>query len=422
MKQSLRHPWLLTWLLGWLLLSGVLFGCLALHTGLVSGEVRGIADGAAARAGLTFAWVLCTPVIFFLRFLIGPVAYVSLWIHALSALLTAGAIVGACRVFLTMRRRFATRSRAKSTATQDARADQKPDAPSRRRFLVDGAAAAIVGPATSTLAIGTIVTPWDLVIARYRVPIRDLPGELDGLRLVQISDTHLGRFIPASFISEAVSKAIELRPDVVVLTGDYVFGGAEFIARAVPLFAPLIANLPGVPVLGVLGNHDWYADGPRIRRELEAIGVRMLDNTRVYLDARTRHVSELYSGTPSLCVAGVGDYWTDRVDLRAALDGVPADVPRLLLSHNPDVAEYPLPQSAVRVDLMLSGHTHGGQVRLPWLGARFVPSQYGQKYAGGLVQGPACPVVISRGVGMSVTPVRFRVPPEVVEITLTRQA
>jgi predicted MPP superfamily phosphohydrolase len=93
-------------------------------------------------------------------------------------------------------------------------------------------------------------------------------------------------------------------------------------------------------------------------------------------------------------------------------------MPRLLLAHEPDTAE--LPQLNHRVDLMLAGHTHGGQVKLPLLGTPVVPSAFGSKYAGGLVQGPAYPVLVSRGIGTSIVPVRWGVPPEVVVITLTR--
>jgi predicted MPP superfamily phosphohydrolase len=98
------------------------------------------------------------------------------------------------------------------------------------------------------------------------------------------------------------------------------------------------------------------------------------------------------------------------------------ETPRLVIAHEPDTAEIgPLRDAdAPRIDLMLSGHTHGGQVRLPLVGAPIVPSRYGQKYAGGLVEGPRFPVLVSRGIGMSILPIRFAVAPEIVEVTLTR--
>jgi hypothetical protein len=283
---------------------------------------------------------------------------------------------------------------------------------------------AVAAPSAAMLATGTLATPWDLRLVKYRVPIRGLPIALDGMRIAQISDTHLGRFVPEEFIAKAVGMAIDLRPDVVALTGDYVYGGVAYIDRSAELFGVLGERLPGVPVVGVLGNHDWYADGQRMRAALERVGVTMLDHVHTYLDAETRQLV----GAPkrkdlALSFAGVGDLWTDRVDLAVAMDGVPHGIPCVLLAHNPDTAELPNVKASrgPRVDLMLSGHTHGGQVRLPLMKPWFVPSRYGAKYEGGVVQGPRFPVVVSRGVGLSLAPMRLGVPPEVVEITLVRE-
>ena len=120
-----------------------------------------------------------------------------------------------------------------------------------------------------------------------------------------------------------------------------------------------------------------------------------------------------------LCLAGVGDLWTDRQLYARALAGVPGTTPRLLLSHNPDIAEErAFVSSGFRVDLMLSGHTHGGQIYIPGLGTPILPSRYGQKYAQGLVQGPTCPVFVSRGLGTALLPLRVGVPPEIAVIEL----
>lgn len=294
--------------------------------------------------------------------------------------------------------------------------------PSRRRFLFDGTLG--LG-CVSTLAVGvdaTLIEPWDLRVTRYEIPIADLPAPLVGLKLVQLSDTHLGPRIPASFLRDAVAQTLALAPDIVLLTGDYVHNGPQWVEPAAKLFAPLVA--PGRVVVGVLGNHDWWAGGQRVTDALTRVGVRMLDNTRCFYDPRSRSLVG-DSTTPHgecLCISGVGDLKEDHVDFRAALAGVPDSMPRLMLAHRPDTAELPELHAPCppRIDLMLCGHTHGGQVRLPILGTPMVPSRYGSKYAAGLVQGPACRVLISRGVGMSIVPVRFGVPPEIVEITLTR--
>lgn len=290
----------------------------------------------------------------------------------------------------------------------------------RRKFLFSAPCAVAGLGGVAALPKGTLLDPWGLCVRRYSIPIAGLPASLDGLRIVQISDTHLGPRIPAAFIGRAVGLSLELRPDVVALTGDYIHMGDRMIGAAAELFRPIVRS--GVPVVGVLGNHEWYGDAPAMRRALEAIGVAMLDNGRVFLDAVTRRLMPDHDDRACLCIAGVGDLLEDVVDAHAALGGVPPHVPRLVLAHNPDTAEIPafVGVGAPRVDLMLSGHTHGGQVRLPLLGTPGIPSAFGQRYAGGLCRGPRFPVVVSRGVGMSIIPVRFGVPPEIVEITLAR--
>ncbi len=295
---------------------------------------------------------------------------------------------------------------------------------SRRRFLFDGTLG--LG-GLATVAIGadaTLAEPWDLRVTRYEIPIADLPAPLVGLKLVQLSDTHLGPRIPASFIRHAVAHTLALSPDIVLLTGDYVHNGPQWVEPAARLFEPLVA--PGRVVVGVLGNHDWWAGGQRVTDAFTNIGVRMVDNARCFYDPRSRSLVR-DSDAPHaecLCISGVGDLKEDHVDFNAALAGVPDWMPRLMLAHRPDTAELPelhAPRPP-RIDLMLCGHTHGGQVRLPIVGTPMVPSRYGSKYAAGLVHGPACRVLISRGIGMSILPLRFGVPPEIVEITLTRPA
>lgn len=296
----------------------------------------------------------------------------------------------------------------------------EPDS-SRRQFLATAPLALAGLGLTGSLVRGTMVDPWSLQTMKYEVPIRDLPEGLSGLRIVQISDTHLGPRIPSAFIEETVDLAISLRPDVVMLTGDYIHAGVQHIDLAAEIFKPLLRL--NIPVLGILGNHDWYGDGNRVYRTLARIGITMLDNDRRFLCARSRQLLRMPPES-GLTIAGIGDLVEDVVDLEAAFSSVPRVFPCLLMSHNPDAAELPafrpLRGEAPRVDIMISGHTHGGQVHIPFVGTPAIPSRYGQKYAGGLVQGPAFPVLISRGVGMSILPVRFGVPPEISEITLVR--
>jgi predicted MPP superfamily phosphohydrolase len=146
------------------------------------------------------------------------------------------------------------------------------------------------------------------------------------------------------------------------------------------------------------------------------IGVPLIDNHRLFLTPAGLR-NKPYPGR-SICLAGVGDVWEDEVSFKKAIGGISRQIPRIVLSHNPDAAE--MMESGCRVDLMLSGHTHGGQVKLPLIGMPFKVTRYGHKYIGGLCHGPMCPVIVSRGVGMSGLPIRLGVPPELGLITLVK--
>jgi predicted MPP superfamily phosphohydrolase len=301
-----------------------------------------------------------------------------------------------------------------------ARRSDSPALGSRRRFLTNALSAG--GPALvgGTLIDAACRQPQSLGLARYKIPIRDLPPSLDGLRLVQISDTHLGPRVSREFIQHALDRAIALRPDVFVLTGDYVHCGHEWLEPAAQQLASLVRI--GIPTIAVRGNHDWLNNGDRMGALLQSQGIQVIDNHRLFATRDGSRVA--LHDTPesnAICIAGLGDLRQHVVDPDTALRGVPETMPRIVLAHNPDTAEHPsiTRGGSPRIDLMLSGHTHGGQVRIPGLGTGAgMVSTYGEKYAVGLVQGPACRVLITRGVGMSLVPIRFMVPPEIVEITL----
>jgi uncharacterized protein len=289
--------------------------------------------------------------------------------------------------------------------------------PGRRALLVNGTFAGGGLAAAGTLGYATLVEPFDLRLTRRTVTIKGWPAALEGYRAVLIADTHLGPRVPEEHIRRAYAMAAAAKPDLLLLGGDYVHNGAKYFEGAAALMRELLVPI-GVPIVGVLGNHDWYAGGPEARRALQGAGVELIDNDRVFLDASTRRISRTAGEGPGVCIAGVGDLWEDRVDFVSALDGVPGDMPRIVLSHQPDTAQHEqLYTRMLRVDLIMSGHTHGGQVRLPILGSLIVPSQFGQRYAYGLNAGPHCPVLTTSGVGMSIVPLRINMPPEIVEIT-----
>ena len=307
-------------------------------------------------------------------------------------------------------RRFIARRKALTFHRQELVRDSLID---RRQFLTRSATGSFGLAVTGFTGYSTLVEPQSLSVERYTVPIQDLPPRFEGLRIVQLSDTHYGPYTAGSFIERVLARAQELNPDFIALTGDYV----HFTQRAIPeglnLFEPLRARYG---VVAVLGNHDHWENGPACTSALESVGIPCIDNKRLFLTAKGLSDSEDFGD--SICIGGVGDLWEDRVQFEQALRGASPITPRIVLSHNPDTAE--LIQQHQRVDLMLSGHTHGGQISLPKYGPPVLPSKFGRKYLGGLCEGPRCRVIVSRGVGLAGVPLRFRVQPEIVEITLQR--
>ncbi|MDX1972482.1 MAG: hypothetical protein SFY68_08130, partial [Candidatus Sumerlaeia bacterium] len=160
-------------------------------------------------------------------------------------------------------------------------------------------------------------------------------------------------------------------------------------------------------------NHDHWQRPDVTRQELQRLGFHLMDNTRQFLTSAHQLVADEPVG-PALALCGVGDYWTDKMEFEAALGGIRPQTPRLLLAHNPDTAD--VVPSPLRCDAIFSGHTHGAQVNLP--GVPNMAPVKNKAYTGGLCQGPTGPVFVSRGVGMSVLPYRFNVPPEISLIVL----
>ena len=339
----------------------------------------------------------------------GPRTTTGVWV----IMLALNLIIWAVMVRLLLHFMFPRRSAAPQTRTEEPTAETvAARGPSRRMFLATGTRLAVAGVAGTGIYSVFVGSRWFETTHRIH-PLHGLPRELDGLRIVQLTDIHHGPNLSLSYVREVVAATNALQADLVLLTGDYVHRSPLYIEPV----ARVLAELRGrIGVLGVLGNHDWWEDGPATKRAFAHHRIPLIDNDRMFVTPQRTLARSAASG---LCIAGVGDYMEDQVLFDTALGGVPAGMPRVLLSHNPDVAEDArLLVGKWRVDLMMCGHTHGGQVKLPLLGTPIIPSRYGQKYASGLVQGPVCPVFVSRGVGMTVLPVRFNVAPEVAVIEL----
>ncbi|HEX8910962.1 MAG TPA: metallophosphoesterase [Humisphaera sp.] len=288
---------------------------------------------------------------------------------------------------------------------------------SRRGFLILARRATVAGVA-GVGAYSVFGAPADVEVTRRSFPVRDLPEPLRGLRVVQLTDIHHGPWTSLAQVRDIVDRTNALRPDLVLLTGDYVHDSPEFITPVVTELAKLRAS---IGVVGTLGNHDWWEDGVATMRAFHAVGIPLVDNNRLFVTGDRTLTKEVGHSDRrhALCVAGAGDLWEGEPNYQSALYDLPREMPRILMAHNPDTAEHArLLKYNPRIDLMLSGHTHGGQVSLPLVGPPVTLSRYGRKYASGLVQGPICPVYVSRGLGTTVAPVRFGVRPEIAVIEL----
>jgi predicted MPP superfamily phosphohydrolase len=297
-----------------------------------------------------------------------------------------------------------------------------PSNPDRRRFLVGAAIGVGTGGAAAGFGRATLLTPWDMRIAKYEIPIRGLHAGLDGFRIVQISDTHLGPRVPRDHVERACQMAMDLKPDLIALTGDYIHMGTWYTKPAVEIFARMLASgASRCGVVATLGNHEFYGDAALMVRLLKEAGIRVLENHRCFIRPGSNQLHDAsLRDEEELCICGVSDLLEGTIDAGAALAGVGALTPRIMLAHNPDTSEAIAKDwvTPPRVDLMLSGHTHGGQIVLPVIGPPIVPSDYG--YAYGLLKTSLCPLILTSGVGMSIMPLRVNAPPEIVEVTLKK--
>lgn len=286
----------------------------------------------------------------------------------------------------------------------------------RKKFLTYG------GRALAVAGLGKGVfngVGGQLTLELPRIKVANLPPKFKGLTIGLLTDLHASPIVGASLLQSASRLLMSQKPDIIALTGDYISGATKFLSSDIGAFDPgqlskltTALNKLSAPlgIFGVLGNHDFWS-GPKaveaITSELErAIGVTWLRNRN----------ETITLGGDQLHIAGVDDYWAPSYSLTKALEGLPEKGGRILLSHNPDVNENI--NHPHRVDLILSGHTHGGQVALPGIGMPFIPSPFGQKYREGLVKDGQRYTYVSRGVGALLAPIRFNCPPEVTVATL----
>jgi uncharacterized protein len=281
-----------------------------------------------------------------------------------------------------------------------------------RRALLKGAAATgLVGLTSAGLADAAYVEPKKLVVRRVDIHLPRLPEAFHGFRLAQISDLHYGPYLGKPEVARAIELAREFHPDVVVLTGDFVShplhqpNGREG-ARFIEPCADELATFRDAPLIASLGNHDHLNDADTVESGLRERNITVLRNQNLPLE---RENSRIW-------LSGIDDALLGAADLPQALRGIPANETKILLAHEPDYADY---AARFAVDLQLSGHSHGGQVRLPGIGALVLP-ELAENYPMGLNRVRELQVYTNVGVGVIDPPVRFLCPPEVTWITLLR--
>ncbi len=281
----------------------------------------------------------------------------------------------------------------------------------RREGARRGSVAQWLGRGWARLFYAVRVEPTWLEINRHEVPVAGLADAFAGLRIVQLSDFHFGRHVKCSYLHEAVDAAQSQNADVIVLTGDFIHKGFKHIERMARVLGRLSSPLG---VFAVLGNHDFSvrnALGIRRHRHLHRAvaqalsthGIRVLQNETV----------PLRRGEARLNLIGVHDLWSRLCDLESACAGLCASVPRVVLAHNPRTVEH---LGDRRCDLMLSGHTHGGQINLPRLG-RITLGAKAKRFAAGMYQVGATALYVNKGVGFGFR-MRYGVRPEVAVLTL----
>jgi predicted MPP superfamily phosphohydrolase len=251
-----------------------------------------------------------------------------------------------------------------------------------------------------------VIEPNRLVVRQESLAIDRWPSSLSNLKIAVLADIHAGgSFIDESKLRLIVARTNALQPDLILIAGDFISGGRNHHNMEPEVFAPLLKEFRApLGVYSVLGNHDWWYDGPRVRRALEANGIKVLENEVAKIDTR---------GT-SFWIVGLADLWTRPQLVGETIANVPAQAPLIVLTHNPDI----FPQLPQGVSLLVAGHTHGGQVSFPFIGTVVSVSRYGNRYVAGHVVENGRDLFVTTGIGTSIYPVRFGVPPEIVLLTL----
>ena len=240
-------------------------------------------------------------------------------------------------------------------------------------------------------------------INTYKIPVPNLPRAFNGFTIVQLTDLHYGFLMSMAVIKKLLANANSIKRNIIVCTGDYVHGHDNH--KEIDTLWPELCSLTAPHgVYSVLGNHDHWGDFSRSLYWLEKSGQDV------------RHTAvPITKGSDKIWIGGCGDYMEDQIGMDKAFRKVPPNDCKIVLAHNPDTADTAF---NTRVDLMISGHTHGGQVDIPFVGTPILPV-HNKRYSSGYIQTPSTHLFISKGLGWAILPVRFNCLPEIAVLKLT---
>ena len=275
----------------------------------------------------------------------------------------------------------------------------------RREFLklMGVAALDILLLAIGGVGYGYLMEPNWFKVETIQLKLPRLTRRFSGLRVAQISDIHMGGWMNLERLQRAADLVLEQKPDVLLITGDFLIGG-DIAAISEQTIQDLMTGLArlaaSVPTFAVLGNHDYWVDVQTVRQVLSACGIMELTNT----------VFTLQREEEMLHLCGVDDLWEGNARLDDVIAQLKDNSSAILLAHEPDFADTSA--ATRRFDLQLSGHTHGGQIVLPWIGPPVLP-YLGRKYPSGLYKIGEMFQYTNRGIGMARLPLRINCPPEI---------
>ncbi|MEO8099883.1 MAG: metallophosphoesterase [Acidobacteriota bacterium] len=269
--------------------------------------------------------------------------------------------------------------------------------------------------AVAAISVPILLTAWAFVVEPGRLVVREislpLPAWTSRLKVAVVADLHIGApHVGPDKLRTIVAEVNDQHPDIVVLLGDFVIGGpngGEGVPGGTMITAARIAVElqqlnPPLGVYAVLGNHDWWYGAKNVYDSLTNVGIQVLENEAVRIEHKTG----------AFWLGGIADLWSSNPDIEATLEQTTAGEPVLLITHNPDI----FPDVPARVSLTMAAHTHGGQVQLPFIGALVKTSEHGYNQGHFVENGRH--LFVTSGIGTSIYPVRFGVPPEIVILNL----